>query len=486
MSEKSNSDNKNNSPISRSSRSHSSGSCSCSSCRRARGESSNEPQNSEEKNLISGFITSLFDEEQEPDGNANPKEKETEKDFASSLLEEGTNEKKTKAVTNFVDSQSTKEKPNKKFNKNIPKTTNSRTFKKNERNINDNNILFSTKKSLQNTKEKITTKKAPELANKRNINNDLENNKHKIMKTAENNKKVNPKIKTIQKNKSKDISHITSIIKKVRKNNSVEKRIFERNDNKNNFKHLNRTLNYQNTEISEQYRAKLESDKEKKEYEERIKLMKNHISAMKRQEEDMNKKIKFLKHKEENINNVKKEKAIAKRAIMEYNINKKTELEQKRKYIEKQREIMNKGIKESNEKAKMDKINKYKKLQKERQEVNDKLNDINQNKNNDIKNKIEKIKALREYNKNIPMIRKKILNKNYNDMYEKKYEKNLERTELLKLEVKQLQNEEDILLTRLNKTRERLNTFNSTENIYFGSKRKNSEKLSFKISEDND
>jgi len=171
-------------------------------------------------------------------------------------------------------------------------------------------------------------------------------------------------------------------MKKERKNNSVEKRGSERND-KNHFKHLNRTLNYHNTEISEQYRAKLESDKEKKEYEERIKLMKNHISAMKRQEEDMNKKIKFLKHKEENINNVKKEKAIAKRAIMEYNINKKTELEQKRKYIEKQREIMNKGIKESNEKAKMDKINKYKKLQKERQEVNDKLNDINQNKNNE-------------------------------------------------------------------------------------------------------
>ena len=44
--------------------------------------------------------------------------------------------------------------------------------------------------------------------------------------------------------------------------------------------------------------------------------------------------------------------------LYESNINKRTELEMKRKNIEKQRESMNKGIKESSEKAKMDKINK--------------------------------------------------------------------------------------------------------------------------------
>ena len=108
--------------------------------------------------------------------------------------------------------------------------------------------------------------------------------------------------------------------------------------------------------MSEKYRAKLKSDKEKKEYEEKVKLMKNHISAMKRQQEDMNKKLNFLKHKEENINNLKKEKENTKKAILEYNTNKKNEIEQKRKYIEKQREMMNKGMKESSKKVKMDKI----------------------------------------------------------------------------------------------------------------------------------
>ena len=75
------------------------------------------------------------------------------------------------------------------------------------------------------------------------------------MKTAENKKNINPKIISTKK-KSKDISPIISIMKKERKNNSVEKRGSERND-KNHFKHLNRTFNYHNTEISEQYRAKL-------------------------------------------------------------------------------------------------------------------------------------------------------------------------------------------------------------------------------------
>ena len=96
--------------------------------------------------------------------------------------------------------------------------------------------------------------------------------------------------------------------------------------------------------------------------------MKNHILAMKKQQEHMDKKIKFLKHKEENIDNVKNDRENTKRAILEYNNNRKEEIEQKRKNIEKQREIMNKGIKESTLKVKTDKINNYKQLQKERQE----------------------------------------------------------------------------------------------------------------------
>ena len=85
--------------------------------------------------------------------------------------------------------------------------------------------------------------------------------------------------------------------------------------------------------MSEKLRAKLESEKEKKDCEEKIRIMRNHISAMKRQQEDMKKKILFFKHKENNINNAKKEKEKTKKKIYEYNINRRTELEKRRKNI---------------------------------------------------------------------------------------------------------------------------------------------------------
>ena len=128
---------------------------------------------------------------------------------------------------------------------------------------------------------------------------------------------------------------------------------------------------------------------------------------------------------------------------------------------------------------------KYKQLQKEKKEVNIKMQDINEQKNNKLRNKIEKIKTLREKNKNLPLRRKIILNENYNDLYEKKYENNLEKTKLLKMEIKNLQMEEEECLNKLNQTKERLNTFGSTEKIYFGKKlksRKNSEKMSMSSS----
>ena len=169
-------------------------------------------------------------------------------------------------------------------------------------------------------------------------------------------------------------------------------------------------------------------------------------------------------------------------------INELAELEQKRKNIEKQSEEMNKGIKESSQKAKMDKINKYKQLQKEKEEVNIIVHDQNQKKNTNMKNQIEKIKKMQENNKNYAIKRKKMLNKSSMDLNEKKYENNIEKTKLLKMQMRQLQTEEDECLAKLNRTKERLYTYGSMEKIYFGKNkkklRKNSDKMSIKSLED--
>ena len=130
----------------------------------------------------------------------------------------------------------------------------------------------------------------------------------------------------------------------------------------------------------------------------------------------------------------------------------------------------------------MEKINKYKQIQKEKQEFNIIKNDINQK---NKKNQLEKIKMIRETNKNLPLKRKKMLNESNNDLKEKQYRNHLEETKLLQLQIQKLQNEEDECLADLNKTKERLNTFGSTEKIYFGKSavRKNSLQMSVKSSE---
>ena len=61
--------------------------------------------------------------------------------------------------------------------------------------------------------------------------------------------------------------------------------------------------------------------------------MKNHILAMKKQQEDMDKKIKFLKHKEENIINVKKDRENTKKPFQNIIIIKKMKLNKKEKIL---------------------------------------------------------------------------------------------------------------------------------------------------------
>ena len=476
MSEKSNTDNKNESSNNNSPKRNSSNSktSNCNSSKssyssKRSSSSSNSIKNSKDKNLVDDFISSLLDEGGEKGEISNPKEKKEANLVVSVSVNKQLNKKGNKQL---------QMKPNKKIINEMLKAEAKKPLKNKYNKRNKNKTFFSNKNSNSkySYKKHETEIKDVSNSNKRNLKNDLEINikntsYHKRVKTTENPIKIKPKIK-MGKNSFKNMTPVTSLSKNERISFSSQKNnVISKIQNLKLANHMNRTLNYQNTEISMQYKAKLESDKEKKEYEEKIQLMKNHISAMKRQQEDMNKKINFLKYKEETINSVKKEKENEKKLILDYNINKKNELEAKKKNIEKQREILNKQIKESSEKVKLEKINKYKQSQKERLEASNKINNVNRNKSNVIKNKIEQIKALREKNKNSALDRQKKLKQNFNNLYENKYKNNVEKTEKLKLEIKQLKDEEYELMRRINRTRERLNSFSSTECIYFGNRK---------------
>jgi len=388
---------------------------------------------------------------------SNKKLKEIVSHFISSLFEKEKEEQDKKIVINFIDSLFETEQP--KIN---TKKVNNISIKKKV----EKNFLSGNKKIRNNDRNNIRIKK-----NKQNIKNDSQD------KTIDTNMYRNNLIKKIlninrhkneyERNKSIElrpkninINDEYNIIK-INKNNSAKKRIIKKSDNNNSIEKKSITLDISNDEESgKKYKAKLESEKERKKCEEKIRLLKNHISAMKRQQENMNKKMLLLKNKENLINSAKRQKEKNKRDIYEYKIIKRAELEQKRKNIEKQKENFYKGMKESMNKTILDKQNKYKLIQKEIQEMNKQKEKNNANK---IIEHIQKIKSIREINKNLGINRRKILNQNYNNINEKKYENNIEKTKLLKEEIKQLLDEEDECLENLNKTKTQLDIMTSSD-----------------------
>ena len=83
---------------------------------------------------------------------------------------------------------------------------------------------------------------------------------------------------------------------------STTRQTGKNNINKDNYNTINTNSSYSNSSTYEIYKAKQESLKEKKLYEERVKTLRNHINALKKQEEELNKKAEFNKEREKNIN----------------------------------------------------------------------------------------------------------------------------------------------------------------------------------------
>ena len=385
------------------------------------------------------------------------KEKEIVNDFISSLFEEEKEEQEKIIVVNFVESLFDEEKPKIKIKKVNNKTVKNRVVKaylpkNNKMKNNDKNKIK--KNNINIKKENQDRTLDTDLYRNSLIKKILNINKHKNYYERNKSIELRPKYINIndEDNLTKSNNNKTYSTKKKIMNNLLDY------NNKSSEKKRPTIELFTDIESEQKFKAKLESEKERKECEEKIRILKNHISAMKRQQENMNKKILFFKNKENMLNNAKKFKEKSKRDLYEYKIIKRAELEQKKKNIEKIREKIDKGIKESKYKTKLEKTYKYKHYQQELKELN-KQNESNNTKK--IIEQIQKIKAIRDNNKNISINRRKFLNKNYNDINEKKYETNIEKMKLLKEEIKQLLNEEDECLTNLNKTKNQYDNMTS-------------------------
>ena len=390
------------------------------------------------------------------------KEKEIVSDFISSLFEEEKEEQEKIIVINFVESLFDEEKPKIKIKKVNNKTVKNRVVKaylpkNNKMKNNDKNKIK--KNNINIKKENQDRTLDTDLYRNSLIKKILNINKHKNYYERNKSIELRPKYINIndEDNLTKSNNNKTYSTKKKIMNN-----LLDYNNKSSEKKRLTIEI-FTDIESEQKFKAKLESEKERKECEEKIRILKNHISAMKRQQENMNKKILFFKNKENMLNNAKKFKEKSKRDLYEYKIIKRAELEQKKKNIEKAREEIEKGVKESKYKTKLEKSHKYKQYQKELKDLN-KLNESNNSKK--IIEQIQKIKAIRDNNKNNIINRRKFLNRNYNDINEKKYESNIEKTKLLKEEIKQLLDEEDECLANLNKTKNQYDVMTSSDKFY--------------------
>ena len=306
-------------------------------------------------------------------------------------------------------------------------------------------------KDLNKNQKKLKENLSKDKINTKNKHPTFQINGNKKINLLQNNNKNNINNKTSFMIKSKKYTmsnHFPNTTRQIEKYNINEKRKFYN------------TINIPNSSTYEIYKAKQNSYREKKLYEERVKLLKNHINALKKQEEEMNRKDKINKERENNKNQRRKEKEIIKQDLLSMEIDKSNALEENKRYIMKQKVKNSIGLKESQKKIKKEKIKKYKEAYKDRKEVEEIRNEINNKYEENNLIQIKKIQKERE------QIKEKNRRKRNEDIdristsYKMSYETNIIETEKLKKELQNLELLEEQYLENLKKSQDYINKNN--------------------------
>ena len=245
---------------------------------------------------------------------------------------------------------------------------------------------------------------------------------------------------------------------KTKTNNTIK-------SNKNKFNlDLNKT--FSSTITYSNYKAKQESEKEKKLYEEKIKIVQNRIEALKKQQSYLSKKAQKEKENEKNKNIIKKEKESIKQALLSVEIDNRNEMEIKRNKItqkklqEKEEMVISRG------KIINDKLKEYKKAYFEKKQLKKMIIEDN-NKSTIIKKiLIDKIKSEREKNKKNLLNKKKNNFEKINNSYRLAYQTNLNETKKLKNELIRLEKVEEKYLENMKYSEDnfRKNKFEGSSN----------------------
>lgn len=286
------------------------------------------------------------------------------------------------------------------------------------------------------------------------LSNRLEKNKNKrLILTEQTTKSSITNNYFPQKEKNK----ISEIKPKIHNNIKINKNKFTSD--------LNQT--YSTSERYSIFKAQQESAREKKFYEEKIRLIHNHIEALKQQQSYLSKKAQKEKETQRYKNKIKKEKQNIKQALLSAEIDKRNEIESKRKSIAQQKIKEQKEMMDSKVRKKNYKLNEYKKAYIQKKEM-EKIIIEDNNKNNKVhKLLIDKIKLEREKNRNKLIKEQKNYIDKINNSYRLSHHNNLIETKKLKNELIKLEKVEKQYLQKMKYTQDnfRENKFKKINNV---------------------
>ena len=322
----------------------------------------------------------------------------------------------------------------------------------------------------EKTQEKQTLSKIPISEKKESFKNTSNTEKNSKATTTKNKQKENiPKPTPIKKNnynnsyKKKILMNITSSKNKNKSSNTEEKnknKIGNNANEKSNIRNLNKNSKTY-TSINENFKAKIESDKEKKLYQEKVRLLENRILALKKHEDAIHRRMHYKDVHQTYLNQRKKEKSDLKQALLSHDIDKRNELDLKRKHIKEQKNSLNKHLKESMEKSKITKMKDYENMQKEKKLALSIINENNNKFENYGRGNVIKIKKEREQIKKNEAKKYQNLEKSADNFYLETCEDNKNETNKLKNKLKKLEKLEVKYMNSLNKTRQGLLRNNS-------------------------
>ena len=187
------------------------------------------------------------------------------------------------------------------------------------------------------------------------------------------------------------------------------------------------------TGVTEVIKISNETEKEKKNYEQKVLALKNRIAALKKQEDELNRQLNKHHEKERNIQQIKEHKDRLKQALTNAEIDKKKEEIKNKKKIEYKQAMLEKTTTISVIKS-----------------INEETEKYNQSQFNKIKALHDKIKE-EELKKQIKQ------EENVKQYYEKRRDHNVKKTEKLKKEMAELEKLEEECMKTLKTTQQKTN-----------------------------